>query len=157
MLRVAKKYAPKQALNMTFGETGPVPAQGEIAQQIFWYTAFTADVTKPGLLVVNADGTPKWWRMAPGPNGPYWKQGMQNGYKDNCPCSRGGSGLRCWCNELAATSLARWPHRETPTGTSSSLIHAGHDLIEPRQQVRYDFGTVRFIENLVPCTAVHMR
>nr|NDG61070.1 carbohydrate ABC transporter substrate-binding protein [Betaproteobacteria bacterium] len=50
-------------------------------QQIFWYTAFTADMTKPGLPVVNADGTPKW-RMAPGPNGPYWKQGMQNGYQD---------------------------------------------------------------------------
>ena len=30
---------------------------------------------------MNADGTPKW-RMAPGPNGPYWKQGMQNGYQD---------------------------------------------------------------------------
>jgi glycerol transport system substrate-binding protein len=58
-----------------------VPAQGQIAQQIFWYTAFTADMTKPGLPVVNADGTPKW-RMAPGPNGPYWKQGMQNGYQD---------------------------------------------------------------------------
>ena len=42
----------------------PVPAQGQIAQQIFWYTAFTADMTKPGLPVVNADGTPKW-RMAP--------------------------------------------------------------------------------------------
>ena len=66
---------------MTFGEAGPVPAQGQIAQQIFWYTAFTADMTKPGLPVVNADGTPKW-RMAPGPNGPYWKQGMQNGYQD---------------------------------------------------------------------------
>jgi len=76
-----KKYAPKQALNMTFGEAGPVPAQGEIAQQIFWYTAFTADMTKPGLPVVNADGTPKW-RMAPGPVGPYWKEGMQNGYQD---------------------------------------------------------------------------
>jgi hypothetical protein len=58
-----------------------VPAQGQIAQQIFWYTAFTADMIKPGLPVVNADGTPKW-RMAPGPNGPYWKQGMQNGYQD---------------------------------------------------------------------------
>jgi hypothetical protein len=55
--------------------------EGQIAQQIFWYTAFTADMTKPGLPVVNADGTPKW-RMAPGPNGPYWKQGMQNGYQD---------------------------------------------------------------------------
>ena len=76
-----KKYAPKEATGMTFGEAGPVPAQGQIAQQIFWYTAFTADMIKPGLPVVNADGTPKW-RMAPGPNGPYWKQGMQNGYQD---------------------------------------------------------------------------
>ncbi len=76
-----KAYAPKEATGMTFGEAGPVPAQGQIAQQIFWYTAFTADMTKPGLPVVNADGTPKW-RMAPGPNGPYWKQGMQNGYQD---------------------------------------------------------------------------
>lgn len=76
-----KKYAPKEAMGMTFGESGPVPAQGQIAQQIFWYTAFTADMVKPGLPVVNADGTPKW-RMAPGPNGPYWKPGMQNGYQD---------------------------------------------------------------------------
>lgn len=76
-----KKYAPKEAMGMTFGESGPVPAQGHIAQQIFWYTGFTADMTKPGLPVVNADGSPKW-RMAPGPNGPYWKQGMQNGYQD---------------------------------------------------------------------------
>ena len=60
-----KKYAPKEATGMTFGEAGPVPAQGQIAQQIFWYTAFTADMTKAGLPVVNADGTPKW-RMAPG-------------------------------------------------------------------------------------------
>jgi glycerol transport system substrate-binding protein len=76
-----KKYAPKEAMGMTFGESGPVPAQGQIAQQVFWYTAFTADMTKPGLPVVNADGTPKW-RMAPGPHGPYWKDGMQNGYQD---------------------------------------------------------------------------
>ncbi|MER2528778.1 MAG: ABC transporter substrate-binding protein [Candidatus Competibacter denitrificans] len=76
-----KKFAPKEATGMTFGEAGPVPAQGQIAQQIFWYTAFTADMTKAGLPVVNTDGTPKW-RMAPGPNGPYWKDGMQNGYQD---------------------------------------------------------------------------
>ena len=43
-----KKYAPKEAIGMTFGEAGPVPAQGQIAQQIFWYTAFTADMTKAG-------------------------------------------------------------------------------------------------------------
>jgi glycerol transport system substrate-binding protein len=76
-----KKYAPPQAGGMTFSEAGPVPSQGQIAQQVFWYTAFTADMTKSGLPVVNADGTPKW-RMAPSPYGPYWKQGMQNGYQD---------------------------------------------------------------------------
>lgn len=76
-----KKYAPPQAGGMTFSEAGPVPAQGEIAQQIFWYTAFTASMMKTGLPVVQADGKPKW-RMAPSPHGPYWKEGMQNGYQD---------------------------------------------------------------------------
>ncbi|WP_245612974.1 ABC transporter substrate-binding protein [Skermanella stibiiresistens] len=76
-----KKYAPPEAGGMTFSESGPVPAQGAIAQQIFWYTAFTADMTKPGLPVVNADGTPKW-RMAPSPHGAYWEEGMKLGYQD---------------------------------------------------------------------------
>jgi glycerol transport system substrate-binding protein len=66
---------------MTFSEAGPVPGQGNVAQQIFWYAAFTKALTKPGLPVVNADGTPRW-RMAPSPHGPYWKDGMQNGYQD---------------------------------------------------------------------------
>ncbi|HET6335205.1 MAG TPA: ABC transporter substrate-binding protein [Polyangiales bacterium] len=76
-----KKYAPPEAPGMTFSEAGPVPGQGQIAQQIFWYTAFTAALTKPGLPVVNADGTPKW-RMAPSPHGPYWEEGMKLGYQD---------------------------------------------------------------------------
>lgn len=76
-----KQYAPPQAGGMTFSEAGPVPAQGQIAQQIFWYTTFTADMIKEGLAVVNADGTPKW-RMAPSPHGPYWSQGMKLGYQD---------------------------------------------------------------------------
>ncbi len=76
-----KSYAPPAAEGMTFGEAGPVPAQGEIAQQAFWYTAFTADMVKPGLPVVNEDGTPKW-RMAPSPHGSYWKDGMKLGYQD---------------------------------------------------------------------------
>ena len=66
---------------MTFGEAGPVPAQGEIAQQAFWYSAFTADMVKPGLPVVNEDGSPKW-RMAPSPHGAYWEKGMKLGYQD---------------------------------------------------------------------------
>jgi glycerol transport system substrate-binding protein len=76
-----KAYAPPEAAGMTFSESGPVPSQGNVAQQIFWYTAFTADMTKPGLPVMNADGTPKW-RMAPSPKGPYWKEGMKLGYQD---------------------------------------------------------------------------
>ncbi len=76
-----ERFAPPEAMNMTFGEAGPVPAQGHIAQQVFWYTAFTADMTKPGLAVVNQDGTPKW-RMAPSPHGAYWEEGMKLGYQD---------------------------------------------------------------------------
>jgi len=76
-----KKYAPPEAAGMTFSEAGPVPAQGSIAQQIFWYTAFTADMAKPGTPVVNQDGAPKW-RMAPSPHGPYWEEGMKLGYQD---------------------------------------------------------------------------
>ncbi|MCM2504581.1 ABC transporter substrate-binding protein [Aureimonas altamirensis] len=76
-----KAYAPPAAQGMTFSESGPVPAQGEIAQQIFWYTAFTADAVKQGLPVVNEDGTPKW-RMAPSPHGVYWVEGMKLGYQD---------------------------------------------------------------------------
>ncbi|WP_219825360.1 ABC transporter substrate-binding protein [Nonomuraea typhae] len=76
-----KRFSPKEAAGMNFSESGPVPAQGNIAQQIFWYTAFTADLTKPGLPVVNADGTPKW-RMAPSPHGAYWKDGNKLGYQD---------------------------------------------------------------------------
>lgn len=76
-----KAYAPPEAMDMTFSDAGPVPGQGHIAQQIFWYTAFTAALTQPGIAAVNKDGSPKW-RMAPSPHGPYWKTGMQNGYQD---------------------------------------------------------------------------
>jgi len=76
-----KRFAPPEASGMTFSEAGPVPAQGHIAQQIFWYTTFTADMIKDGLAVVNEDGTPKW-RMAPSPYGPYWEEGMKLGYQD---------------------------------------------------------------------------
>jgi ABC-type glycerol-3-phosphate transport system substrate-binding protein len=63
---------------MTFSESGPVPAQGNIGQQMSWYTAFTADMVKPGLPVVMADGAPKW-RMALSPKGAYSKDGMKLG------------------------------------------------------------------------------
>ena len=76
-----QRYAPPEAAGMVFSEAGPVPAQGTIAQQIFWYTTFTADMVAPGLPVMNADGTPKW-RMAPSPHGAYWEEGQKLGYQD---------------------------------------------------------------------------
>lgn len=76
-----RDYAPPEAQGMTFSESGPVPAQGNIAQQIFWYTAFTANMIEPGLPVVDEEGLPKW-RMAPSPRGPYWEEGMKLGYQD---------------------------------------------------------------------------
>jgi glycerol transport system substrate-binding protein len=76
-----QKYSPPEAAGMTFGEAGPVPAQGAIAQQMFWYTAFTAASVKEGTPVMNEDGTPKW-RMAPSPHGAYWQNGQKIGYQD---------------------------------------------------------------------------
>ena len=76
-----KKYAPPEAAGMSFSEAGPIPAQGAVAQQIFWYTAFTADMAKPGTPVVDNNGNPKW-RMAPSPHGAYWAKGMKRGYQD---------------------------------------------------------------------------
>ncbi|MFK8080019.1 MAG: ABC transporter substrate-binding protein [Granulosicoccus sp.] len=74
-------YAPPEAAGMVFGEAGPVPAQGAIAQQMFWYTAFTADMVKEGIPVVDEEGNPKW-RMAPSPKGAYWEEGQKLGYQD---------------------------------------------------------------------------
>ncbi len=76
-----QNYSPPAAAGMTFSEAGPIPAQGNVAQQMFWYTAFTAATVEPGLPVMNEDGTPKW-RMAPSPHGAYWKDGQKIGYQD---------------------------------------------------------------------------
>ncbi|MGR3378931.1 ABC transporter substrate-binding protein [Salipiger abyssi] len=76
-----EKYSPPAAAGMTFSESGPVPAQGNVAQQMFWYTAFTANMVEPGIAVMNEDGTPKW-KMAPSPHGVYWEEGMKVGYQD---------------------------------------------------------------------------
>ena len=76
-----RRFAPARASGMNFSEAGPVPAQGNIAQQIFWYTAFTPDMVRPGSKVMNSDGTAKW-RVAPSPHGAYWSEGMKLGYQD---------------------------------------------------------------------------
>jgi glycerol transport system substrate-binding protein len=76
-----RAFAPPEALNMTFTDAGPVPARGDIAQQVFWYSAFTPDLVKPGSAVMDRDGLPKW-RVAPSPHGVYWEPGMKHGYQD---------------------------------------------------------------------------
>ncbi|WP_198666213.1 ABC transporter substrate-binding protein [Tropicimonas sp. IMCC34043] len=76
-----QNYSPPAAQGMTFSEAGPVPGQGEIAQQMFMYTTFVASLVDPSLPVMNEDGTPKW-RLAPSPHGAYWEEGMKVGYQD---------------------------------------------------------------------------
>jgi glycerol transport system substrate-binding protein len=74
------KYAPPGARGLDFYTYLPFLEKGNVAQQIFWYTAFVPGMVAPGP-TVNADGTPKW-RMAPSPHGAYWKEGMKLGYQD---------------------------------------------------------------------------
>ncbi|MEJ8574922.1 ABC transporter substrate-binding protein [Microbaculum marinum] len=79
-----RKYAPPGAADYDFYQSLPALSQGNVAQQIFWYTAFTANMVAPkseGNNTVDDDGTPLW-RMAPSPHGPYWKEGMKLGYQD---------------------------------------------------------------------------
>lgn len=74
-------YAPPEAQAMNFYEAGLVPNQGQIAQQIFWYTVFAESAAQPGVPVADEEGLPKW-RMAPSPAGAYWEEGMKLGYQD---------------------------------------------------------------------------
>ncbi|MCB1740362.1 MAG: carbohydrate ABC transporter substrate-binding protein, partial [Gammaproteobacteria bacterium] len=79
-----RKYAPPGAANYDFYQSLPALAQGHVAQQIFWYTAFTARMVAPrreGNNTVDESGLPLW-RMAPSPHGPYWEPGMKLGYQD---------------------------------------------------------------------------
>ena len=79
-----RKYAPPGAADYDFYQSLPALAQGNVAQQIFWYTAFTASMVAPkseGNNTVDDQGNPLW-RMAPSPHGPYWKEGQKVGYQD---------------------------------------------------------------------------
>ena len=79
-----RKYAPPGAADYDFYQSLPALSQGNVAQQIFWYTAFLADMVKPkseGNNTVDDEGTPLW-RAAPSPHGPYWKEGQKIGYQD---------------------------------------------------------------------------
>ncbi len=79
-----RKYAPPGAADYDFYQSLPALAQGNVAQQIFWYTAFTASMVAPkseGNNTVDDQGNPLW-RMAPSPHGPYYKDGQKVGYQD---------------------------------------------------------------------------
>ncbi len=79
-----RNYAPPGAADLDFYQSLPALSQGNVAQQIFWYTAFVPGMVAPqseGNNTVDADGN-VLWRMAPSPHGPYWKEGMKLGYQD---------------------------------------------------------------------------
>ncbi len=79
-----RKYAPPGAASYDFYQSLPALSQGNVAQQIFWYTAFVPDMVKPkseGNNTVDDEGN-LLWRMAPSPHGPYWQEGQKVGYQD---------------------------------------------------------------------------
>jgi glycerol transport system substrate-binding protein len=79
-----RSFAPPGAADLDFYQSLPALSQGDVAQQIFWYTAFVPDMVKPnseGNNTVDEEGN-LLWRMAPSPHGPYWKEGMKLGYQD---------------------------------------------------------------------------
>ena len=79
-----RNYAPPGAASFDFYQSLPALSQGNVAQQIFWYTAFTASMVAPkseGNNTGDDNGKPLW-RMAPSPHGPYWEEGQKVGYQD---------------------------------------------------------------------------
>jgi len=79
-----RKYAPPGAASYDFYQSLPALSQGNVAQQIFWYTAFTASMVAPKSAGNNTvdDAGNLLWRMAPSPHGPYWEDGQKLGYQD---------------------------------------------------------------------------
>ncbi|MGH6925420.1 MAG: ABC transporter substrate-binding protein, partial [Propylenella sp.] len=79
-----RNLAPPGAADLDFYQSLPALSTGNVAQQIFWYTAFVPDMVKSkadGNNTVDDQGN-VLWRMAPSPHGPYWKEGMKLGYQD---------------------------------------------------------------------------
>ena len=79
-----RNYAPPGAASYDFYQSLPALSTGNVAQQIFWYTAFTASMVAPkseGNNTVDDEGNPLW-RMAPSPHGAYWDEGQKLGYQD---------------------------------------------------------------------------
>jgi glycerol transport system substrate-binding protein len=134
-----QRYAPPEAAGMVFSEAGPVPAQGNIAQQIFWYTTFTADMVLPGLPVMNDDGTPKW-RMAPSPHGAYWEEGQKLGYQDT-------GAWTLMKSTPADRAKAAWLYAQFVTSKTVSLkkSHVGLTIIRD-SDIRHESFSERSVE-----------
>ena len=79
-----RKYAPPGAASYDFYQSLPALSTGNVAQQIFWYTAFTSSMVAPKSAGNNTvdDAGNLLWRMAPSPHGPYWVDGQKLGYQD---------------------------------------------------------------------------
>ncbi|MGH8355549.1 MAG: ABC transporter substrate-binding protein [Pseudomonas sp.] len=76
-----ERFAPPEARHLTFNSAAEWVPKGQIAQQIFWYTAFVPPLLAPGSPLSYPDGTARW-RVAPSPVGAYWEPGMKSGYQD---------------------------------------------------------------------------
>ena len=117
-----RQYAPPAAADYDFYQSLPALSQGNVAQQIFWYTAFTANMVAPksdGNNTVDDEGTPLW-RMAPSPHGPYWKEGQKLGYQD------AGS----W------TLMKSTPRRSSQGGLALCAVH-GLEVGVPAEKPRW--------------------
>lgn len=75
------RFAPPEARTLTFNSAAEWVPKGQIAQQIFWYTAFVPQVLDAGEVLAYPDGRARW-RVAPSPVGAYWDEGMKSGYQD---------------------------------------------------------------------------
>ncbi len=75
-----KLYANPNTIKNSFKHTAITLGQGDVAQQIFFYTAFVPELMSRSKLT-SPDGEPLW-RLAPSPVSSYWKAGMKNGYQD---------------------------------------------------------------------------
>jgi glycerol transport system substrate-binding protein len=75
------KYAPPEAKNWTWVDSGTQASRGDIAQQIFMYITWLSDDAFHKPPMIGEDGLPVW-RVAPTPHGKYWDEGMKVGYQD---------------------------------------------------------------------------
>ncbi len=129
-----RNYAPPGAASYDFYQSLLALAKGNEAQQIFWYTAFTADMVAPqsaGNNTVDAEGTPLR-RMAPSPHGPYWEEGQTVGYQDvgswtilkSTPEERAKAAWLCAQFVVSKTVDVKKSHVGLPFIRDSSVNHA---------------------------------